>query len=235
VAEALHTRIAREIEARILARDWPPGHRIPFERELMAQHGCSRMTVNKALSALAARGLITRRRRAGSVVAQPPAETALLEIEDFSARAARAGGTYAHRVLARRTAPATAAEGERLGIARGEPLLHLTTLHETDTVPDALERRVISLATVPEAEAERFAAAPPGTWLLRRVPWSAAEHAVEAIAADAALARHLGIDAGAPCLMLERRTWNGVRLVTAARIAYPGARHRLIGRFTPRG
>jgi GntR family histidine utilization transcriptional repressor len=57
---------------------------------------------------------------------------------------------------------------------------------------------------------------------------------VEAGAADAALARHLGIDVRAPCLVLERRTWNGARLVTAARIAYPGARHRLIGRYTPR-
>jgi len=35
----------------------------------MAQYGCARATVNKAVSALAAAGLIERHRRAGSFVA----------------------------------------------------------------------------------------------------------------------------------------------------------------------
>ena len=49
----LHQRIRDDIEARIMSGDWPPGHRIPFEHELMAEYGCSRMTVNKVLSTLA--------------------------------------------------------------------------------------------------------------------------------------------------------------------------------------
>jgi cytochrome c-type biogenesis protein CcmF len=58
---SLHQRIRADIQERILSGAWPPGHRVPAEHELMAEYGCSRMTVNKALSALAAAGLIDRR------------------------------------------------------------------------------------------------------------------------------------------------------------------------------
>ena len=73
----LHQRIRDDIEAKIMSGEWAPGHRIPFEHELMAEYGCSRMTVNKVLSTLAVNGLITRRRRAGSVVAEPSTRQAV--------------------------------------------------------------------------------------------------------------------------------------------------------------
>ena len=57
-----------------MSGEWAPGHRIPFEHELATEYGCSRMTVNKALSQLARAGLIERRRRSGSFVL--PAEIA---------------------------------------------------------------------------------------------------------------------------------------------------------------
>jgi GntR family histidine utilization transcriptional repressor len=231
----LHLRIRAEIEGRILSGEWPPGHRVPFEHELMRRFRCSRMTVSKALSALAARGLITRRRRAGSVVAAPPGERAMLEIQDFAAEASRAGRDYRHEVLARRIGKANRPETASLELEPGTRLLRLITLHRMDGVPSALESRVINLAAVPEAEGESFAAEPPGTWLLRRVPWTEAAHVVQACAADAASARHLDVPRGLACLVLERRTWQSGRLVTEARITYPGDRHRLVGRFSPAG
>ena len=62
----LHLRIQNDVERSILSGEWPPGHRIPFEHELTVQYGCSRMTVNKALTDLVKRGLIERRRKAGT-------------------------------------------------------------------------------------------------------------------------------------------------------------------------
>jgi DNA-binding transcriptional regulator YhcF (GntR family) len=70
-AATLNHRIRSDIEGRIRSGEWPPGHRIPFEHELMAQYACSRMTVNKVLAMLADAGMIERRRRAGSFVARP--------------------------------------------------------------------------------------------------------------------------------------------------------------------
>mgnify|MGYP002714813616 FL=1 len=45
----LYKRIRLDIETRILTGEWPPGHRIPFEHQLMARYRCSRMTVNKEI------------------------------------------------------------------------------------------------------------------------------------------------------------------------------------------
>mgnify|MGYP003695062823 FL=1 len=81
----LNQRIRSDLESRILSGEWAPGFRIPYEHELMEQYGCSRMTVNKVLTALAESGMIERRRRAGSFVArQPPhLEQVALEIPEI--------------------------------------------------------------------------------------------------------------------------------------------------------
>jgi GntR family transcriptional regulator, histidine utilization repressor len=214
--EGIGARIRTELEAHILSGDWKPGHPIPAEHALMAEYGCSRMTVNKAIAGMAAAGLVTRRRRAGTVVAAPAPERAVLRIADFAEEAARLGLPYRHTILAR------SEEGE---------MLRVTTLHERGGEPLALEERRISLASVPQARAEPFADAPPGTWLLRHVAWTEAEHVIGARVADAGLAKRLGIPRGSACLTLDRRTWQGGALVTEVRLTYPAERHSFSGRF----
>lgn len=231
----LHSRIRRDIEARILSGTWPPGHNIPSEHELMAEYGCSRMTVNKVLSSLATQGVITRRRRAGSVVAAPSIDKAVLNIRDFSLDAARSGKAYAYDILHRAIEPVNALAATRTGLAVGTEALAIHTLHRFEGVPEAFEERLIHLAAVPAARAETFAAEPPGTWLLKRVPWSEAEHVIRAVNASPALAKRLNIATGAACLLVERRTWQGETPITEARIFYPGEQHRLVGRFTSTG
>jgi GntR family histidine utilization transcriptional repressor len=228
-----HQRIRGDIETRIMSGEWPPGHRIPSEHEMMAQYGCSRMTVNKVISALAAQGLITRRRRAGSVVAEPSTGRAVLEIQDFSSEAARTGTNYRFEILRRSVEALNAAAAARTGLRVGAPVLSVDTLHLTEGVPSAYEQRVINLSVVPDAAHEPFEAVPPGTWLLSRVPWTDAEHLIRAVNADGALARRLKVDTGAACLVLERRTWQTGALVTDARLTYPGERYHMAGRFSP--
>jgi len=103
----LHQRIRRDLEGQILGGHWRPGERIPSEHALMAQYGCSRMTVNKVLSALATSGLIERRRRAGSFVARPSPhlEQAALDIPDIAAAVSARGHAYALKLLDRQHQP----------------------------------------------------------------------------------------------------------------------------------
>jgi GntR family histidine utilization transcriptional repressor len=219
--------IRAEIEQAILSGTWPVGARIPTEHALMQTHGCARMTVHRVLSGLAERGLIVRRRRAGSFVAAPAAEQTVLTIADFAAEAARTGRTYCHRIadLGRRTgAP---------GFDPADRLVAVRCTHLFDAVPVAWEDRLIRLASVPAAARARFRAEPPGTWLLRHVPWSEAEHEITAVLADAAMARRLGIKDGDPLLCLHRRTWHQGAIVTDVRFAFPGAAYRFTGRFSP--
>jgi GntR family histidine utilization transcriptional repressor len=228
-------RIRRDIEANILSGAWPPGHRIPFEHALMQEYGCSRMTVNKAISALAAAGLIVRRRHTGSTVAAPGGERAMMEIQNLAEEAARLGQPYRHEIISRRPCAAGDEEAAIPGLRRGTKLLHVICRHWIADRPHALEDRLIALPQAPAAAKESFADIPPGTWLLRSVPWSEAEHVIRAHGADKATAGLLDMPEGGACLALDRRTWNAGRLVTAVTLTYPGERHRFVGRFSPTG
>src|SRR5260370_1742458 len=81
----LYKQIRLDIERRILTGEWPPGHRIPFEHQLMTRYGCSRMTVSKALSELAQADLIERRRPAGTFLRRPKFLSAGLTAPDIPA------------------------------------------------------------------------------------------------------------------------------------------------------
>jgi GntR family transcriptional regulator, histidine utilization repressor len=230
---SLHQRILSDIEADILSGAWPPGHRIPFEHELTAQYRCSRMTVNKALTQLAAAGLIERRRKVGSFVRRPQSQSAILQIPDIGAEVRALGLPYSFEILARRKRRVARSDSERIDLPAADWLLDLQCRHVAGARPFCIEERLISLAAVPEAEAEAFADEPPGTWLARRVPWTNAEHRIHAVGADASIAARCKVSPGTPCLVVERRTWSAKQPVTFVRLTYPGEAHQLIASFTP--
>lgn len=228
----LHARIRAEVEARILSGEWKPGTRIPTESELMARYGCSRMTVNKAMASLAATGLISRNRRAGTVVARPRMHADVLTIPDIQADIEARGARYAYRPiedeLREPCCVHLGAEGYQLGDSR-----FVRSVHLADDSPVLIEDRHIFIDAVPEAATADFADQPPGPWLLGHVPWTEAEHRIAAIAADALTARVLEIDLGVPCLLVERRTWRGANTLTIAKQVFRGDAFDLTARFSP--
>jgi GntR family histidine utilization transcriptional repressor len=230
-----YVEIRQALEDRIVSGDWAPGHRVPSELELAAQYGCSRMTVNKALSALSAAGLILRRRRSGSVVAAPRSEETILEIHDIRAEVAASGRVHRHQVLSRAARFATAEDARRLGVDRGAAVLAVEVLHLAAAHPYVHEDRLLNLAAVPQATGESFEAAPPGTWLLQEIPWTEAAHAIRAVSATAEIAAGLAVPSGTACLQVERRTWQAGVPITGVRLTYPGDRHELVARFNPAG
>ncbi|OHB26134.1 MAG: histidine utilization repressor [Phenylobacterium sp. RIFCSPHIGHO2_01_FULL_69_31] len=232
---SLHRRIRAEISERILSGAWPPGHRVPAEHELMAEYGCSRMTVNKALAPLAEQGLIVRRRKAGSFVARPRIHSVVLDIPDIAAEVSTRGEPYGYELLSRTVRIATAQEAAELGLDGPAQVLALRCLHRASGRPFALEERLINLDAAPEAADADFAATPPGGWLLGHVPWTEAEHRISAANVQKPVAATLGIAPTAACLVLERRTWRGDDRITHVRLTFPGEAYDLVARFAPRG
>jgi GntR family histidine utilization transcriptional repressor len=184
--------------------------------------------VSKALTELSSRGLIVRRRRAGSVVARPPVHSAVLDIPDIAAEIEARGMAYGYELLERSERTATAEE-----LWLGERVVVVACLHRADGAPFALERRLIGLAATPDAKDENFETVSPGGWLLRRAPWTEAEHRIAAVAADRETARGLDLEPGEACLKLERRTWADGRGVTWAWQTFPGQAYDLVARFSP--
>ncbi|MEM5516303.1 histidine utilization repressor [Henriciella sp. AS95] len=228
----LHETIRSAIEKRILSGELKPGDRIPFEHELMESYDCSRMTVNKAVTELVNKGLIVRRRRAGSFVAQPPSDSTMLDIPDIQADLQQRGKAYSYRLLKRRIRNARKTRNNEMELARNGRLLDLVSLHGADGKAYALEQRLISLETVSDAADADFSVSPPGTWLLDHVPWSQAEHRISAKAADEETARLLDVEIGSPCLVLERQTWHDNLPVTHVQQTFPGERHTFVGSFS---
>ena len=227
----LYKQIRHDIEHQILTGEWPPGHRIPFEHQLMARYGCSRMTVNKALSELAQADLIERRRRAGTFVRRPQHLSAVLKIVDIRAEITALGRSYGYELIDCSRRVANAADRARLGVKKACEVVAIACRHSADNVPFAIEDRLIDLEAVPEAAHADFAVEPPGSWLLHHVPWTEAEHTISAVVADDRSAAALDIAVGAPCLVIDRHTWRSARTITAVRLLYPGESHRLTARF----
>ena len=145
------------------------------------------------------------------------------------------GQIYSYRILQRSNGKASRDLATRFELGRSANVAHLTLLHFAGGAPHVLEDRVIHSETIPQVTDESFAETPPGDWLLQNSLWTQAEHAISAIAADPQEAELLKIDAGEPCLLVERRTWNQAEPITAVRLLYPGGRHRFVGRFGPYG
>ena len=230
---SLHRRILEDVEGKILSGEWPPGHRIPFEHELTEQYQCSRMTVNKAITELVKRGLIERRRKSGSFVTHPHAQSAVLEIHDIRLEVESLGLRYRYERRTRTTRSAKSADRRLMDLSDTARLMEISALHYAGSQPFCLEDRLINLEAVPDAADETFEHTAPGAWLISQVPWSAAEHRIRAVGADARAAELLAIPLGTPCLVVERRTWSGGLYVTHVRLTYPGEKHELVAEFAP--
>ena len=229
-----YVEIRERLEGAILSGEWPPGYRLPSEMQLAEEFGCARMTVSKVVAGLAEAGLVTRRRRAGTIVARPQPQETTLRIHDIPTEVRASGRAYRFAVLARDVRRATPGQAEQLEMPAGAEILALVVVHYAGEAPFALEERLINLAAVPEARAEAFAADPPGSWLQARLPWTDAEHHILALNADAVTASRLAVAEGSACLCDDRRSWHGGLVVTQVRLTYPGDR-RLVAHFHASG
>jgi GntR family histidine utilization transcriptional repressor len=231
---SLDARIRADIEGRIRSGEWAPGARIPTEHELMAHYGCARMTVHKAISTLVAAGLIERRKKAGSFVASPHVQTAVIEIPDIAAIIAARGETYRFDLIDRALRPAETLDeaGAQAGFDLTGQVLVLDGLHVAQGRPFCLEHRLISLAAARQAAEIDFSGLAPGSWLLGHIPWTQARHRITACAAGAASGA-LQIGRATACLQVERWTWRLGQPVTFARQLFPGDRYDLIAEFAP--
>lgn len=217
--------VRRLVRERIVRREWKPGDAIPKEADLAAELGCARATVNRALRDLADEGLIDRRRRSGSRVAEAPSRRATFRIPIIAAEIADRGMVPGYRRLLREVVPAPGEVTARMvpGAASSAsnssrddppmgtppiPLLHVVSLHLADGRPFMLEDRWIDPTVFPAAAAEPFDVLSANEWLVTHAPFDHGEIAFGACAAGRDEADALRVRPGAAVFVVRRVTFS---------------------------
>jgi GntR family histidine utilization transcriptional repressor len=224
--------VKASIRRRIAEGGWQPGMRLPSERELVQQFGCARMTVHRALRDLEDEGLIERRQGSGSYVAQLHPISNLLQVRDIHDEIAERGHSHQTRVLVVQRDKATAEVAAAMRLRKGATVFHALLVHLENGVPIQLEDRHVNPALAPDFMQRDYASVTPSHVLFEHAPLTEAEQVIEAVLADAEQARALDVAPGSALLMVSRRTVSQGAVASIARLYHPGARFRLIGRFS---
>ncbi|WBU56302.1 GntR family transcriptional regulator [Paracoccus sediminicola] len=183
-----------------------PGEKLPGEVRLAEQHGVSRVTVRRAMDALRAAGLVSRRAGRGTTVLEQPLKTTLTaSVENLLPNMQKMSDASRVRLLsfAYISAPAQIRDHLRLGSsARVQKSVRVRTIDDepfcylTTHVPErfALKYNEADLETSP-----LFA-------LLERsgVKVSQATQTISAVLADPEVAEALDVTVGSPLIALTR-------------------------------
>jgi GntR family transcriptional regulator len=225
----IEERLAQRIEGGELV----PGDQLPPERELARQLGVSRMTVRQALGSLAARGLLERGVGRGTFVRAPGRVvhdlTGVLGFtEQLGRQGLAAGATVISAGVSDAPAEVEAALGttrtiriERVRSADGRPVLLEDSWLPAELFPGLLERDLTG--SLYELMREGYGQEPV-----------AAVERLEPMLARAHEARALGVEEGAPLMLVERvaRTAAGTP-VEFARDRHRGDRARFVVNVVP--
>lgn len=182
---------------------FPPGARLPGERELAVRLGISRATLRLALGRLEAEGALQRSAQRGwfvprQVVGEPPST-----LQSFTEMARSRGLRPTAQVLRQETRPADIDEAARLRIAPAAPVLQIDRLRGMDGTPVCFDvvvlpaQRAAALVDADLTDASLY------DELRRRcgIEVHRSAYTLMAAVADTDLARLLGTTIGAPILI----------------------------------
>ena len=208
-----------------------PGDAVPSEAVLQQQFGLSRMTVNRAMTELAAEGLLTRIRGSGTVVAQWHRMSSTLAVRDIHEEVLERGHRHSCVVLTLEVISADASLAPALGLRSGAKVFHSVMVHYEDGMPIQLEDRHVNPAAAPDYLQVDFQSTTPTQYLFQCAPLSEARYSIEAALATKLEAKALGIKPSEPCLVITRCTMSGAHVASQGRLVYPGMRYHLKGNF----
>lgn len=204
---------------------WISGDRIPGEQDLCEMYGVSRTVVRQALRELELDGVITRRKGKGTFISSPKINEGLVQkLTGFYEDMVERGMKPTTKVLHRNVARASEKVARCLDIAPGEEVIDLLRLRSVNDQPIQLVTSYIpmeicpALATVDLTNQSlyQFMERECGIFIAK------GRRTVEAVPANGSEAALLGVERGAPLLMLDSISYDEAGRV----IEYYHALHR---------
>lgn len=148
-AQPLYERCLDLVAAEIQNGSLAPGARLPSERSIAESLGFTRLTVRRALIAMAEEGLVTRAPKRGWQVATGPLSEPPNTLLSFTAMARSRGLVPSSNVLSAETREADLDEAESLQVAPGAPLMEARRVRLLDGSPVAVDRIRIAVTRLP--------------------------------------------------------------------------------------
>ncbi|UNK71524.1 GntR family transcriptional regulator [Microbacterium sp. H1-D42] len=205
MTEAVYTRIAEDLRARITTGDLRPGDRVPTEAELAERWRTSRGPIRNALSTLRAEGLIETHRGRPARVVSKKADQAVDMSVPFTRWAHDLGVTPGAITQELSLRKAGAERAAALGVAEGDTIVSVVRLRLLDGRPTMLERLcyredvgrlLLDVDTDAVSITEYLGSRGHGIVTV--------QHEIDAVAADAQDAALLRVAPGSPILRLSR-------------------------------
>lgn len=212
---------------------WGASTRIPSENELVKTFGVSRMTANRALRELKDEGVLVRIAGLGSFVADRHAHAHPLKILGIDAEIRERGHVHRAELVSLERVRATVDLAEEFAVAARTELYRSNVVHFENGRPIQLEDRFVLPELVPDYLGLDFEKHTPHEYLCQVAPLQEAEHRLRAAMPDERIRTLLDMQHQEPCLVVIRRTWTAGRVVSLARLHYPGSRYEMSGRFRP--
>lgn len=204
-AVPLYAQLAEHLLLKIRSGDYPAGARIPSEHSLATQYGIGRPTVRQATETLIRRGVLARRRGAGTFVREQGAHVDLFSLGG-TLRSFSSQGIELHTELLEAPRRLRLSAREQEHPLSGREVYRLTRRGQVDGKPVLLERMWFDAEVFPkldgldlagrslsEAVRQHYGMEPVG-----------AEQSFRVEVPNSTRARSLGLGSGQPVLRVDR-------------------------------
>ena len=198
----LYRRLEERLRHAIESGAVKPEQALPSERDLAEDFAVSRITVRKALDGLVAGGLLVRRQGAGTFVAGR-VEKNFSKLTSFSEDMAARGRSSRSEWITRAEGAVTPDESLMLGLSPGTRVYRFHRIRYADDFAMALEYSTIPGFALPSAQVVKGSLYEALNATGNR-PVRALQR-LRAVLFDAAQAKLMGVEPGAPGLLIERR------------------------------
>src|SRR5246127_292391 len=233
----LYAQVENVIIARIANGLLPAGSRLPSEDSLVQEYAVSRTTIRAAIQSLVQRGLVEIRRGKGTFVTHPKIIQELTELTGFVEDMQALGRHATAKVLDQQVVAANQVVARQLSLAQGTPVVRIQRVRLADGMPLSFDETYLPKELGEKVMADNLETEPIFSLLERKysTPLVEAEYRLEAVCADATVARALCIGVGSAIFLIERTSYLiGHRPIDYEKLHYRGDQIRFVTRLALR-
>jgi GntR family transcriptional regulator len=194
------------LKEKVQKKDWVAGDQIPGEQDLCEMYRVSRTVVRQALRELELEGVISRRKGKGTFISSPKINEGLVQkLTGFYQDMVERGLKPVTKVLHQSVSPASEKVARFLNIQPGDKVIDIQRLRYISEEPILLVTTYIPFEVCPDLEKVDLSNRSLYEYLEKEcgVFIAKGRRYIEAVLANDSEAELLGVESGAPLMMLD--------------------------------